>query len=210
MLWLSRVIAQLRTTITGQAPSKTTASQTQTAGLAHQEPTIQRGNKRSAQDTHLLHQPVPQKRKPKRSPVQVDITVASRKRTRKPVQLERGQDGSQAQVPVSQPVSQSRKQDSSPVQSTTQAASQKAVQKPVQTTSGKRGRPTKTPVSQTLLPVKPAVKAKAARVPSIKAVLLSQQEQAHALTRTEAQSGDRGKNKEAVRKIRQPVKQARK
>jgi hypothetical protein len=144
MLWLSRVIAQLRTTITGQAPSKTTASQTQTAGLAHQEPTIQRGNKRSAQDTHLLHQPVPQKRKPKRSHVQADITVASRKRTQKPVQLERGQDGLQAQVLVRQPVRQSRKQDSSPVPSTTQAASQKAAQKPVQTTSGKRGRPTKT------------------------------------------------------------------
>ena len=210
MLWLSRVIAQLRTTITGQAPSKVTASQTQTAGLAHQEHIVQNGKKRSAQDTHLLHQPVPRKRKPKRSHVQADITVASRKRTQKPVQLERGQDGSQPQAPVSQPVRQSRKQDSSPVQSTTQAASQKAVQKPVQTTSGKRGRLTKTPVSQTLLPVKPAVKAKAARVPSIKAVLLSQQEQAHALTRTEAQSGDRGKNKEAVHKIRQPVKQTRK
>jgi hypothetical protein len=144
MLWLSRVIAQLRTTITGQAPSKTTASQTQTAGLAHQEPTIQRGNKRSAQDTQLQHQPVPPKRKPKRFPVQADTAVASRKRTQKPVQLERGQDGLQAQAPVRQPVRQSRKQDSSPVPSTTRAASQKAVQKPVQTTSGKRGRPTKT------------------------------------------------------------------
>jgi len=143
MLWLSRVIAQLRTTITGQAPFKVTASQTQTAGLAHQEPTVQTGKKRSAQDTQ---QPVPPKRKAKRSPVQADITVASRKRIQKPVQLERGQDGSQPQVPVSQPVRQSRKQGSSRAQSTTQAASQKAVQKPVQTTSGKRGRPRKTPV----------------------------------------------------------------
>jgi hypothetical protein len=144
MLWLSRVIAQLRTTITGQEPSKITASQTQTAGLAHQEPTIQRGNKRSAQDTQLQHQPVPPKRKPKRSPVKADTQVASRKRTQKPVQLERGQDGSQPQAPVRQPVHKSRKQDLAPVPSTTQVASQKAVQKPVLTTSGKRGRPRKT------------------------------------------------------------------
>jgi len=146
MLWLSRVIAQLRTTITGQAPFKVTASQTQTAGLAHQEPTVQNGKKRSAQDTQLQRQPVPPKRKAKRSPVKADTTVASRKQTQKSVQLERGQDGSQPQVPVSQPVRQSRKQGSSRAQSTTQVASQKAVQKPVQTTSGKRGRPRKTPV----------------------------------------------------------------
>ena len=62
--------------------------------------------------------------------------------------------------------------------------------------------------SKTPLPVKPAVKAKAVRVPSIKAALLSQLEQAVVQTRTEVLSGERGKLKTRASKTHQPVVQA--
>jgi hypothetical protein len=70
------------------------------------------------------------------------------------------------------------------------------------------GSKSKTPAFPIRLPAKPAVKAKAARVPSIKAALLSQLEQVPALTRTEVQSGVLGQVKATARKTRQPASQA--
>ena len=96
-----------------------------------------------------------------------------------------------------------------PAQQTTQASKDTNKKcKPVATAKSQynRGSSTPTPASKIHLPVKPVVKAKAARVPSIKAVLLSQQEQAHAQTLTEAQFGGRGKTKTTARKTRQHVK----
>jgi hypothetical protein len=100
MLWLSRVIAQLRTTITGQAHFKTTALQTQTAGLAPQEPTVQHGNKRSAQDTHHHPQPVRQSRKQGSSLAQSITQVASQKAVQKPAQTTNGKRGRPTKTPV--------------------------------------------------------------------------------------------------------------
>ena len=109
-----------------------------------------------------------------------------------------------AQAPVK--LKPKRKPKAAP--STTQAKSQKAEPKPVQMESGKLGQSPKTLASKTRLPVKPAVKAKAARVPSIKAALLSQLEQVPALTRTEVQSGALGQVKATARKTRLPASQA--
>jgi len=100
------------------------------------------------------------------------------------------------------------KRKSKVAQPTTPVKSRKAAQKPAQETLGNRGQLSKTPASQIRLPVKPAVKAKAARVPSIKAALLSQLERVPALTLTEAQSGDLGQAKATARKTRQPASQA--
>lgn len=102
-----------------------------------------------------------------------------------------------------QPVRQKRKQDKSVAQSTTVASLQKQTQNPVLAVLGQGGLQREIRASKTPLPVKPAVKAKAVRVPSIKAALLSQQEQAPAQTPTVAQSGEPGKRKTVVSKTRQ-------
>ena len=106
------------------------------------------------------------------------------------------------------PVAQKPKRKPLVAQPTKQASSRKQTQKPVQTISGKDGLQPATPVSKTRLPVKPAVKAKAARAPSIKAVLLSQQGQAPVLTPTETLSGERGQLKTRASKTRQVAKAA--
>jgi hypothetical protein len=106
-----------------------------------------------------------------------------------------------------QPVKSKTKHKPKVAQSTSAVASRKAAQKPAQTTTGNLGQSSKTPASPIRLPVKPAVKAKAARVPSIKAALLSQLERVPALTLTEAQSGELGQAKATARKTRQPASQ---
>jgi len=107
-----------------------------------------------------------------------------------------------------QPVQSKPKRNSKAAQPTTQAASRKQTQNPVLAVLGQGGLQRQIRASKTLLPVKPAVKAKAARVPSIKAALLSQQEQAPVLTPTEALSGERGKLKTRASKTRQVAKAA--
>jgi hypothetical protein len=154
------------------------------------------------------HSPVSKKPKRKSSPAQVGTTAPSRKPKQKPAQQTSGGAGSQQTTPASQPVSQSRKRKPSVAQQTTQVKSRKQTPKPAQTISGKDGLQPVIPALQTRQPVKPAVKAKAARVQSIKAVLLSQLEQVPALTRTEIQSGEVGQVKATARKTRQPASQA--
>jgi hypothetical protein len=112
-------------------------------------------------------------------------------------------------LPQLSPVRPRSQKKPKPAQQTTQASKDTSKkQKPVATAKSRKqpGSSTPTPASKIHLPVKPVVKAKAARVPSIKAVLLSQQEQAHAQTLTEAQFGGRGKTKTTARKTRQHVK----
>lgn len=150
--------------------------------------------------------PAPQKRKRKTSTAKAGTTAASRKQTQKVVLAVLGQGGLQRQIRASQPASKSAKRKPSAVQPTKQAQSPKQTRKPAQPTSGKAGLQQATPASKMPLPVKPAVKAKAARVPSIKAVLLSQQGQAPVLTPTEALSGDRGQLKTRASKTRQHAK----
>ena len=91
-------------------------------------------------------------------------------------------------------------------QSTSVGKSRKAAPKSAPAVRGQTGKQSATPASKTRLPVKPAVKAKAVRAPSIKAALLSQQEQAPAPIPMEAQSGVRGKPKTTARKTRQHAK----
>ena len=107
-----------------------------------------------------------------------------------------------------QPAKSKTKRKPKVAQPTSAVASQKAVPKPAQTTRGNRGQSSKTLAPPIRLPAKPAVKAKAARVPSIKAALLSQLERVPALTLTEVQSGDLGQVKATARKTRQPASQA--
>ena len=152
-------------------------------------------------------QSAPRKRKPKSKVAQADITATSRKRTPKSAHQIPGQDGLQPVTPASRPASQSRKRKPLAAQPTTAEQSPKQTQKPAQTTSGKDGLQPAQLVPQIRLPVKPAVKAKAARVPSIRAALLSQQGQAPAQTHTEALSGDRGQLKTRASKTRQPASQ---
>ena len=114
-------------------------------------------------------------------------------------------------IPVSRPVarkpaSQKPKSKASAAPQIKAVASRKQKPKPARPTSGGTGLQVVTPASQTRQPVKPAAKAKPARAPSIKAALLSQQEQAPAPIRTELQSGDLGQPKVTVRKTRQPAK----
>ena len=82
MSWLKRVIARLL-----GLPTQSTvnpAQQTQTVGLAHQEPTQARGNKRSAQATKPLRQLSPaQPRSPKKPKVAKSTTQASKGSSKK-------------------------------------------------------------------------------------------------------------------------------
>jgi len=87
-------------------------------------------------------------------------------------------------------------------------ASRKPKPKPARQTSGGTGSQSAIPASQTRQPAKPAVKVKPARAPSIKAALLSQQEQAPVPIPTEIQSGGLGQVKVTVRKTRQLASQA--
>jgi hypothetical protein len=146
------------------------------------------------------------KRKPKAA--QPTTAVVSQKAAPKPAQTTRGNLGQLSKTPVSQPASQSHKRKPSVAQPTTQVKSRKQTPKPAQIISGKDGLQAQTPAFPIRLPAKPAVKAKAARVPSIKAALLSQLEQVPALTRTEVQSGALGQVKVTARKTRQPASQA--
>jgi hypothetical protein len=153
--------------------------------------------------------PNPAKLKPKRKSkaAQAVTTAPSQKAAPKPAQMESGNLGLLLKTPASQPAPQSPKRKPSAAQPTTQVKSRKQTLKPAQTISGKDGLQAQTPAFPIRLPVKPAVKAKAARVPSIKAALLSQLEQVPALTRTEIQSGALGQVKATARKTRQPVSQ---
>ena len=108
----------------------------------------------------------------------------------------------------SQPVQSKPKRKPKAVQLTIVEASPKRTRKLAPKDNGRDGLLLQTPVLQTRLPVKPAVKAKAARVPSIKAALLSQLEQAVVQTRTEVLSGERGKLKTRASKTRPAAKAA--
>ena len=82
MFWLKRVIARLL----GHKTQSTVnpAQPTQTVGLAHQEPTQVRGNKRSAQATKPLRQLSPaQPRSPKKQKVAKPTTQASKGSSKK-------------------------------------------------------------------------------------------------------------------------------
>ena len=82
---LNTLITAIARLLGVKAPSMEVSVQlTQTAGLAHQEPTTQRGNKRSAQPTK--RQPVKAKPKRKPSAAQSTTAAASRKPKQKPVQ----------------------------------------------------------------------------------------------------------------------------
>lgn len=163
---------------------------------------------KSGQPCKDAQTPVAQKPKRKPSTAKADTTAASRKQTQNPVLAVLGQGGLQRQIRASQPASKSVKRKPLVAQPTKQASSRKQTQKPAQTISGKGGLQPAIPASKTRLPVKPAVKAKAARVPSIKAVLLSQQGQAPVLTPTEALSGERGQLKTRASKTHQAAKAA--
>ena len=106
----------------------------------------------------------------------------------------------------SKPVQSKPKRKPKAVQPTKQASSHKQTQNPVLAVLGQGGLQRQIRASKTPLPVKPAVKAKAARVPSIKAALLSQLEQAVVQTRTEVLSGERGKLKTRASKTRPAAK----
>jgi hypothetical protein len=172
-------------------------------------PSAKRLRAKSTQTCQDAQAPVKLKPKRKSKVAQADSTAPSRKAAPKPAQMESGNLGLLLKTPVSQPASQSPKRKLSVAQPITQVKSRKQTPKPAQIISGKDGLQAQTPVSQIRLPVKPAVKAKAARVPSIKAALLSQLERVPALTLTEVQSGDLGQVKVIARKTRQPASQAR-
>ena len=172
-------------------------------------PSVKPLRARSTQTCQDVQVPVKLKTKRKSSVAQVVTTAPSRKAVQKPAQMESGNHGQSPKTPVSQPASQSPKRKPSVAQPTIQVKSRKQTPKPAQIISGKDGLQAQTPVSQIRLPAKPAVKAKAARVPSIKAALLSQLERVPALTLTEVQSGELGQVKVTARKTRQPASQAR-
>jgi hypothetical protein len=163
---------------------------------------------KSTQTCQDVQVPVKLKVKRKSKVAQADSTAPSRKAAQKPAQTTNGNLGLLLKTPASQPAPQSRKRKPSVAQPTTQAKSRKQTPKPAQTISGKDGLQAQIPASPIRLPVKPAVKAKAARVPSTKAALLSQLERVPALTLTEAQSGELGQVKATARKTRQPAQPA--
>jgi hypothetical protein len=100
MSWLKRVIARLL-----GLPTQSTvnpAQPTQTVGLAHQEPTQVRGNKRSAQATKPLKSaPAPKKRSSKPKAALPTTQASSRKAEPKSAQAESGQNGKQRKTLVS-------------------------------------------------------------------------------------------------------------
>ena len=163
---------------------------------------------KSGQPCKDVQTPVAQKPKRKPSIAKADTTAASRKQTPNPVLAVLGQGGLQRQIRASQPASKSAKRKPSAVQYTIVEASPKRTRKLAPPINGKDGLLLTIPASKTHLPVKPAVKAKAARVPSIKAALLSQQGQAPVLTPTEALSGERGQLKTRASKTHQAAKAA--
>ena len=182
------------------APSSLTAEQP--------SPSAKPLRAKSTQASQDAQAPVKLKAKRKSKVAQADTTAPSRKAAQKPAQTTNGNLGLLLKTPASQPASQSSKRKPSVAQPTTQAKSRKQTPKPAQIISGKDGLQAQTPAFPIRLPAKPAVKAKAARVPSIKAALLSQLERVPALTLTEVQSGDLGQVKVTARKTRQPASQA--
>jgi len=171
-------------------------------------PSAKRSRAKSTQTCQDVQAPAKSKPKRKSKAAQVVSTEPSRKAAQKPAQTTNGNLGLLLKTPVSQPASQSSKRKPSVAQPTTQVKSRKQTPKPAQTISGKDGLQAQTPAFPIRLPAKPAVKAKAVRVPSIKAALLSQLEQVPALTLTEVQSGALGQVKATARKTRQPAPQA--
>jgi hypothetical protein len=163
---------------------------------------------KSTQASQDAQTPAKLRIKRKSKVVQADTTEPSQKAVQKPAQTTNGNLGLLLKTPASQPASQSSKRKLSVAQPTTQVKSRKQTPKPAQIISGKDGLQAQTPASPIRLPAKQAVKAKAARVPSIKAALLSQLERVPALTLTEVQSGGLGQAKVTARKTRQPVSQA--
>ena len=131
-------------------------------------------------------------------------TVIKHSNTASNLLVQSGQPCKDAQTPVAQ----KPKRKLSTAKADTTAASRKQTQNPVLAVLGQGGLQRQIRASKTPLPVKPAVKAKAVRVPSIKAALLSQLEQAVVQTRTEVLSGERGKLKTRASKTRPPVVQA--
>ena len=104
--WLKRVIAHLLGTQTPSSDSP--VPQTQTAGHVSQEPTTNRGSKRSA----LLTAPVQTEQKPKRSRARRTTAEASPKQERTSAKRTAIQPGQQQATPVSktrQPAKQARK-----------------------------------------------------------------------------------------------------
>lgn len=81
MSWLKRVIARLLGTTT--QPLVNPAPPTQTVGLAHQEPTAPRGNKRSAQATKPLRQLSPAQPRSQKKPKVAKSTTQASKDTNK-------------------------------------------------------------------------------------------------------------------------------
>jgi hypothetical protein len=176
--------------------------------VEQQSPNAKPLRAKSTQASQDAQAPVKLKAKRKSKVAQADSTEQSRKVVQKPVQTTNGNLGLLLKTPASQPASRSSKRKPSVAQPTTQAKSRKQTPKHAQIISGKDGLQAQTPAFPIRLPAKPAVKAKAARVPSIKAALLSQLEQVPALTRTEIQSGELGQVKTTARKTRQPASQA--
>ena len=93
MQMLKRVIARLSGTTTEREHSQATAKPTQTAGLAHPEPTARSGNRRSAATTKPQPQAVRKSRTPKSSVAQPTTQAPSRKQGSKPVQTTSGKRG---------------------------------------------------------------------------------------------------------------------
>jgi len=107
-----------------------------------------------------------------------------------------------------QPAQSRPKRSSKVVPQTTQVVSLKPIQKPVRIKLGQDGSQRAILVPSTHPLAKSAVKRKPKAVKSIKAVLLSQLEQAPVLTPTETLSGERGKRKTTASKTPQRAKTA--
>lgn len=106
----------------------------------------------------------------------------------------------------SQPAKSKRKPKSLAAPSTKQGVSRKPKQKPVQVESGAIGSQVTTPARPSRQPVKPAVKAKQARVLRTTRVQSPKQEQVPVQTPMAKLSGESGKSKTTVRKTRQHAK----
>lgn len=140
MRWLNRVIARLRTTLT--QPLGNHAQLTPTAGPALQEPIIQAGNKRSAQDTNPHHQSqsLAQPRSQKKPKAAKSTTAVSKgiSKKLKPVQTDKSHKASGSSTPTRasktrQPALQASTTKQKAVASTTQAKKLTRSKTPAQT-----------------------------------------------------------------------------
>ena len=152
---LNTLITAIARLLGVKAPSMEVSVQlTQTAGLAHQEPTTQRGNKRSAQPTKP--RPVKPAVKAKSARVLKATQAQSQAQEQAPVQQQQerqsGVRGRKQATPVSKSAKQKPKRKPSAAQSTTAAVSRKPKQKPVQPAakaSGATGSQPRTRASKT-------------------------------------------------------------